>query len=390
MRNTIVHIILDCFYREGYGYQENIITAKHKQLGYNVHIVTYNQRGDISQTGHEGPCRYTNVDGIPVHVLANKVSSLSKLPFIAGWTDKTIGLYEKLCELSPDIIFVHNICMHDHIHIIKYKKQHPEVLLFADSHSDYYNSPIATFGAKAFRYGIGRYMGRLFGKYAEKVWGVTPWRVDYLENVYHVPSHKTGLLVMGGDDDKIQWDKAGEIRTAIRVQYGIPNDAFLIVSGGRIDKTKNIHQLIEAVKSIGRPDVHLLFFGSIEADMKAYMEQLKSPIIHYAGWIKADKSYDFFLASDLACFPGTHSVLWEQACACGLPAIFKDWKGGFSHIDLGGNCELLDEITQNSIKIMLLRFIEDKEFYQHHHEIAVQKGLQTFSYIEIAKRAIGL
>lgn len=36
--------------------------------------------------------------------------------------------------------------------------------------------------------------------------------------------------------------------------------------------------------------------------------------------------YSLFQISDLGIFPGTHSVLWE-ACANGLPCIFKHWDG---------------------------------------------------------------
>lgn len=40
------------------------------------------------------------------------------------------------------------------------------------------------------------------GKLAEKVWGVTPWRVVYQEKVYGIPKEKSALLVMGGDEKR--------------------------------------------------------------------------------------------------------------------------------------------------------------------------------------------
>lgn len=388
--SKIVHIMLDCFYKNGFGYQENILPAKHRQLGHEVHIITYNQGGDASYHKAEPPVTYINPDNIPVHVLAESRSILKKMPVVVGWVDKTVGLYDKLEELQPDIIFIHGICLHDNLNAIRYKENHPDTIIYADSHSDYYNTPVKLMKEKIYRYGFGRYIGKKMGKTAEKVWGVTPWRVDYLKEVYQVPGHKVDLLVMGGDDDKIDFNNSEHIRYSIRKEHNIPQDAFLIITGGKIDKSKNIHCLIEAIEKLNRNDVHLLVFGRTEADMHEYMEKIQNKRIHYIGWIDADKCYDYYLASDLACFPGTHSVLWEQACATGLPAIFKDWNGGFSHVDIGGNCILIKDTSAEGITQSILPFIDDKNYYDRCKETAYNKGRKEFLYIEIAKKAIGV
>lgn len=388
--SKIVHVMIDCFYKNGFGYQENILPAKHRQLGYEVDIITYNQGGDSSYYEAQPPVTYINPDSIPVHVLAENKSILSNIPIIVGWVDKTKGLLNKLEELAPDIIFVHGICVHDNLDVIKYKKMRPSTLIFADSHSDYYNTPVKRLGHRIYRYGFGRYIGKKFGTVAEKIWGVTPWRVNYLKEVYSVPQDKTGLLVMGGDDDRIDFVNAESIRNGIRKQLNIPQDSFLIITGGKIDKTKNIHLLIDAVEQIDRDDVHLLVFGRAESDMAEYMGKIDNKHIHYIGWINSEKCYDYYLASDLACFPGTHSVLWEQACASGLPAIFKDWDGGFSHVDAGGNCVLIKDISTKGIIDAIMPFVNDKEYYNKHKGIASTKGRKMFSYIEIAKKAIGI
>jgi 1,2-diacylglycerol 3-alpha-glucosyltransferase len=39
--------------------------------------------------------------------------------------------------------------------------------------------------------------------YVEKFWGVTPMRMEYLRDIYRIPKEKIGLLVMGGDEEKI-------------------------------------------------------------------------------------------------------------------------------------------------------------------------------------------
>ena len=342
--------MLDCFYKEGFGYQENILPAKHKAMGYDVHIVTYNKGGDASYKGGEPPVTYTNCDGIPVHILANNPSILCRIPGIVGWIDSTLGLETLLEEIHPDIIFIHGICKHDNLHFVRYKDRHMEVSIYADNHSDYYNSPVKTLQEKYNRYILGRYIGKRIGAVAEKVWGVTPWRVEYLKEVYGVPTDKVGLLVMGGDENAIKWEMRNTIRQTIRQRMNIPEDTFLIISGGKIDKAKNTHHLIEAVRKLSiTHNIQLLLFGKAEKDMVEYMSGVKDSGIHNIGWISPKETNDYYLASDLACFPGTHSVLWEQACACGLPAVFKDWNGGFAHVDIGGNCILLKDTSASGI-----------------------------------------
>ena len=94
------------------------------------------------------------------------------------------------------------------------------------------------------------------------------------------------------------------------------------------------------------------------------------------------------MASDLAVFPGTHSVLWEQACDCGLPTLFKDWDGGFSHVDVGGNSILLKDVTADSLKIEMVNLIENKDRYDRMLNVATTVAMKVFSYKEIAKKSI--
>ena len=42
------------------------------------------------------------------------------------------------------------------------------------------------------------------------------------------------------------------------------------------------------------------------------------------------------------CFLALIQCLWEQACACGLPGLFKDWHG-MHHVNVNGSAEFLKE-----------------------------------------------
>ena len=95
------------------------------------------------------------------------------------------------------------------------------------------------------------------------------------------------------------------------------------------------------------------------------------------------------MASYLAVFPGTHSVLWEQACACGIPGLFKDWHG-MHHVNVNGSADFLKGDSADEMKSKIMELYQDKAKYMKMKNAAWEYARSEFSYMEIAKRAIGL
>ena len=379
----IVHVIIANFYKEGYGYQENILPVKHLELGLDTYVVTIN---DNFPSG----THYVNNDGLDVTCLQKNRSFLSGVRYVSSFVSKTEGLYTYLDTISPDIIFVHGLQAIDSLIVYKWCKKHPTVKLYVDQHADYYNTPIKEITTKLYYRIVYGYIAKQLSKYAIKFWGVTPWRVDYLQKVYGVNPIKTDLLVMGGDEKLVDWRNRGNIRAEIRSKYNIPEDAFLLITGGKIDRTKNIHLLIDAVTRLKDKNIFLLVFGNMTDEIKDYCTPLIKDNIKYIGWIDSKDVYPYFLSSDLAVFPGTHSVLWEQAMSCGIPGIFKDWDGGFTHIDCGGNALLIKDISTDSLVETISSLVGDRNRLEKMKEISETLARKTFSYIEIAKKSIGL
>lgn len=380
----ILHICLATNYTEGYGYQENILPYFHMKDGHDVVIFASNMMFDKNFHFTKRPAiEYVNAYNIKVKILEK--SEYSKLWFLKR---DFMGLFGYIVMESPDIIFVHGpqfISLKD---IKKYKKQHPEVKVFIDNHADYYNTRVKKLRKKIAHWFFYGHTMRSMSKNVEMFWGVTPWRCDFLHRMYGVPKEKIGLLVMGGNDEKIDFENLENIKKGIRQKYDIANDDFLIITGGKIDKTKNIHLLVDAVKAIGRDNVKLLVFGQptneFEEEFLSHVNDAES--IRYIGWIDSDSVYDYFLASDLCVYPGTHSVLWEQSCACGLPGIYKSWEG-MHHVDVEGSALFLKNDTVEEIKHKLLDLLDNPEQYERMKKAAMQ-GRTVFSYRELSKRAI--
>ena len=326
----IVHICLANFYIDKMAYQENLLPKFHS-LVHNVTIITSDYSFDCyGQKQKKEKTEYINEHGIKVFVLQRS----TRYGYYSRFNDFE-GLYEHLSDLSPDIIFCHGgqfIALKD---VLKYCKKNKNVKLYIDQHADYYNTPVDTLKNRiVHKYIYGHWMRKAV-PYVTKFWGVTPWRCQFLHEVYGLPREKIDLLIMGGDDERIHLDDQEHIRKEIREKYNIAADDFLIITGGKIDRNKNIHSLIEAVKAVGDQSIKLLVFGQASKDFETEFSAVVASCnsVRYIGWLPSESVYDYFLASDLAAFPGTHSVLWEQACACGIPGMFKKWEG-MRHVDV--------------------------------------------------------
>ncbi len=380
----IVHICLACFYVDNMAYQENLLPKYHAKE-HEVFILTSDYAFDAAgKRIKKEKQEYLNEFGIPVKVLnrSRRFGPYSKY-------NDFDGLYEELSKIEPDIIFCHGGQFIALMDVIKYCRHHRDVKLFIDQHGDYYNTPVDKWKKRLAQYLIYGYWMRKAVPFATKFWGVTPWRCEYLEDVYKIPREKIGFLPMGGDNDKISFHSHEQIRNEIRTKHNIADDHLLIITGGKIDKTKNIHLLVEAVKAMENSKVKLLIFGQPSKDFNdTFLASVSgSEVIRYIGWLQSDKVYDYFLASDLCVFPGTHSVLWEQACACGLPGVFRDWEG-MHHVDVGGNAVFLQEDSPDEIKRVLSDILCNAEKLEDMKRVAQTKGVSTFSYREIAKMAI--
>lgn len=380
----IVHIILTG-YVEGCAYQENILPRKHKELGYDVLILVskFSRQMKGRDYFEKETGTYINNDGISVCVL-DKPKGFIKSHILRY---KTSGLYEKLCEYRPDIIFLHEVKYSENRDVVKFVIENPEVILYADSHIDYYNSPENTIKQKIAGC-LSKYNAKQLDKITKLFWGTTPWRVEHLIDYFGLSKEKCRLLIMGGDESQILAINKDEVRKEIKSKYNIPQDAFLVITGGIIDKRKHQELLMEAVSRLESKRVWLIVFGTPDDDMKGVCDYYSSKNnIVFTGWVEASFSNELMLASDLAVFPGTHSVLWEQAATCGLPQLIRHWSG-MEHINVNGNAILLDDVNIETIENEIKKCI-NKDYYKE-FKLKAEKAAPNFYYIEIAKKSIEL
>jgi 1,2-diacylglycerol 3-alpha-glucosyltransferase len=382
----ILHCCLAAFYIDDYGYQENILPRMHKLQGHDVAILASTETYiDNRVLGHVEARSYHTKEGIPV----------TRLPYTKGIPKKLAvklrmyqGLLEAIEAFAPDILFLHDCQFLGIRKIVRYARSHPNVKIYVDGHTDFMNSAKTWISKNILHRIIYRYCAQSIEPYTRKFYGVLPVRVDFFQTMYGIPAEKTDLLVLGAEDSKVDLDRRDDIRSLLRKELGIQDSDFVVVSGGKIDRRKNIHILMRAVSEIGQQGIKLIVFGTPDDRMRDEIEALsKHDCITYVGWVASEKTYDYFILADLAVFPGTHSVLWEQAVGVGLPCVFKKWDG-LQHIDLGGNCRFVDLASQEEIEKVILDICQRKDIYSAMKNVALNRGMKQFSYYEIAKRAI--
>lgn len=381
---TIVHIAPNAPYNEGWGYQENLLPKYQKKLGHDVILIITDAMHKDGKVIATDCCDKMMDDGVR---LIRMQSGYTHSRTIIGSLLSYMDVYPILLKLKPDFVFFHGLVSSTIFDVVKYKKRvNSHCVIVQDNHMDPHNGFSSNdIKTRMCRY-FYRYVRRLSIPYVDCVYGVTPLRKKYAELFFGVPSTKTDVLIMGADDDSMDYDNHMTHRKSIREKYGISDSDFLIVSGGKLEDNKRIDVLMEACG--GLDGVRLLLFGSVDAKNEQSFHSLleKYPEIIYVGWITATDCYKYFYAADLVCFPGRHSVLWEQACASKVPCLIKHFEG-MEHVDVGGNTLLTENETADQYRdtILSLRFTEK---YDRMNRIAKSSKTDVFLYSEIAKKSI--
>lgn len=382
----ILHVCTNEEYTEGFSYQDNLLTKYMVKQGWDVYLIAspmaYDEKGKTIKL--PVPQSYVNADGVKVTRLPyNKPEKIGhKLRSMKGF-------YEKLEEIRPDVIYIHLPQTSDTGVVIKYMKKHPEVKLYCDNHADFSNSATNWISRVILHKIIWKYYIQKANKYAEVFYGVLPARVEFLKNVYGLPADRCELLVMGGDDELVEAASKPQVIHDLRQQYGLKDDDFVVMTGGKIDPwKKQTLLLMQAVKSIDNPKLKLIVFGSVDEEM---IDQVKSLSdgnkIQYIGWVQSKDSYRYFAAADLVVFPGRHSVFWGQVAAQGIPMLCK-WWDGTNDIDLGGNVKFLKRDSVDEIREEIKKLLDNPDEYQKMKQVAVEKGMKEYSYADIARRAV--
>lgn len=386
----IVHVCLCGSYNDNWGYQDNLIPKYNKKDGHDVTVIT---SIFINSTKHEG---YEKVN-LGEYFLEDGVKII-RIPFKKFFISKIVeklriyeGLYEKLDQERPDLIFMHGIQFLDMLEVVRYVKDNPNCKLVADNHASYYNSARNFLSKEILHKIIWRRTIQKSLSYVNKFFMLAPGCKDFAKDMYSIPEEKMEYLYLGADTERIDFEKKKDIKTRVRQELDIQLDDFVLITGGKLSKKKRIKLLLDVLKRIDSKNIKLIIFGAFSDDIKDELlyEISQDNRVRYIGWLNGEDVYDYYLASDVAVFPGTKSALWEQAICSGLPLICKRWKG-MEYVDVGGNCIFIDGDDEDKIVESIELLANDKELYAKMANVSRTKGYDKFSYEKISRQAIDI
>lgn len=371
---------------EGFAYQDNELAEMHAKMGHEVTVIS-SASDDTSLYFDMSLIRASNAsskegNSLGYTILRLPIKHKTNFRF---WEFK--HLIQTLEKLQPKLIFFHGAPMLCLLDLAKYKKAHPQVKLVMDCHTDYNNSAHGFVSRVLMHKLLYRWVIRYTLKEVDWYYYLAPNIKTFMKDMYLISDNKLKFLPRGGMLEHMNFKDAATIRYQIRESLQISQDDIVVVSGGKLDAKKMSHCLVEAINGLAYTNVHLILFGTID---KEYEQQLVTAVgdnrkIHLTGWIDSKDVYNYYLASDIACFPGGHSVLWEQAICCGLPLVIKNWYQGMHYLDVKNNVIMLPDSDVIYIKSALEMLFKDAELCAAMRTNAETVGREYFSYRRIAE-----
>ena len=316
-------IVMICdLFLENLNYQENLLAKYYVKNGHDVVILssTFSSVFDyLNNTIKIREATETLHLGIKIIKRPYSLNILNRFRRLSG-------VSRILKTENPDLIFLHGI----HLNLreaINYKnKINKNCKVIFDYHGDFSNSGKNWLSIQLLHKILWKQFLYIYLKKVDKIFYVTPSSANFLNQVYSIPYDNMHLLYLGADVDLIYKKKSENIRNIIRSKFLIDKTDLVIFSGGKLTPSKKTELLIEAFFKLNNKKSHLFIIGdSSEKDTKYKNELLKksksNKRIHFIGWLSSDDVYDYMIASDLAVYPSSQSVLWQQSICSELPLI---------------------------------------------------------------------
>ena len=361
-------IIMLCdFYKEGLEYQENLLTKYYVKHGHNVTVITstFESVFDYYAGKHD--------NSIPEKDFQHNGARIIKLRFAYNFGNKIkkfTSIFGILESIRPDLIYIHDI-MPNMLEGVKYIKRNPDCKMIMDYHADYSNSGKNWLSLKILH---GFIRKRFFldrsRKYISKIFPIVPTGFTFLNEIYGISVEEMELLPLGADVDLAEVVKANQDGLLIRKKFNIPDDAFVIFTGGKLSPRKQTHLLIEALNSIkSKTDIYLIIVGDSSEENQSYKKRYRSLAaknknIYFLGWLNNEQIYKCMDASDISVFPASQSIMWQQAISMGLPLICGDTGGqSISYLNKYNNIIILEkeDITSKKIQEEILKLKNDSK-----------------------------
>ncbi len=149
--------------------------------------------------------------------------------------------------------------------------------------------------------------------------------LQHVDEIYGV-RRPTRLIPLG-------IDRPPQVMRATRSDFGLPDDAFVMVTVGRLVARKATVRLVEALTAAQRPKAHLLIVGDgpdADAVRRSAADAGLGGRVHLLGQVSEERKYQALGVADIFVSATQHEgfgLVFLEAMAYGLPIICYDHGG---------------------------------------------------------------
>lgn len=318
----IVHLCVSCFYIDGFSYQENELVAQNILDGHDVIVIasteTYGEDRNIS---YMEPGEYVGSDGAKVFRLPYRKllphSVMKKLRMHPG-------VYQLLEREAPDVILFHGLCGWELLTVASYKRSHPTVKLYVDSHEDFNNSA-RTFVSKYFLHlGFYRSIVKRCLSSIDKVLCVSVDTINFVRDFYDVQQAAIEFFPLGGKT--YTDDEFSDVRLKTRGSYSVRSDEVVFIQSGKIDRTKKLLESLTAFTVLDDSNFRFFIVGHLHDEIAGEVQAFinRDPRIQFLGWKSPGELRDLLCAADIYVQPGSQSATMQMSLCCRCAVILDD------------------------------------------------------------------
>lgn len=327
----IAHIGLACFYTEGMTYQDNLLSEQNARDGHEVLYISNAAKfvdGIVVETGYED-----KMDG-GVHLVRLPYERFFNR-FATGKLRRVKGLYKQLEDFAPDVILSHGLQYWSVLDVIRYKKDHPEVKLYADTHADYYTTGTNWLSRKVLHGIFYRHLAQKALPYLEKYFYTKVECQQFSVELYGMPEDRMEFYPLGGT--VLPEAEYQALRAKRRAELGVEEGTPLLIHAGKLEPKKRTDALLRAFAAVPELDARLAVIGSIPEEHKAELTRLieADSRVLYLGWKSGEELGEYLCACDLYCQPGKVSAIMQNAVCRNCPLLLYPHPGYVKDFDWG-------------------------------------------------------
>ncbi len=316
----IAHLCLSSFYIDGYNYQENVLPRINHQDGNDVIILASTETYiDNIKYGYKEAGIYNTEYGVCLKRLPyRKVLT----PSITHKVRSYIGLYEALSDFNPDVIFSHGLTYWSFLEVSKYVKDHPLVVLYADTHAASYNSGTSLISRIFLHKVFYHHIIQKVLPDIKKVFYIGEEERIFAHKFYNIPNQIMEFYPLGGEI--LSDSEYDEIRKKRRKELELDDDIHLYVHSGKMNKEKRTIELVNAFISTEDKKAQLIIIGSLSNDIEKELIEIinQDCRVRYLGWKSSKELQEYLCAGDIYCQPGSVSATMQNA-VCRYCAIMS-------------------------------------------------------------------